>query len=258
MLTKSGYKVQTLSDYQRLMDRFEKNSDQYLLPDCYLVLRIDGKRIGSLWDNINEYPYNEKIENSLLDTARAVMIAGSKVLFSFHHGDEITFVLDKSETLSPRTVVKVVSTICSTAGSAFQKSAGLTLQFHAKLLQLTTQLQILDYFFWQRKVVQRNFLTHKLAVELSKNGSKDNELLTKLTRLTEEERIRLARKEGFPLESFEPKYITGTMIWWNKDSNDPKSKPQMVLQKVLPTDENEFVDFLVNRLDGVTHNPLQN
>ena len=262
------YKIKTLADYQRLGERFERASDHYLLPEMNFIVRIDGRRIGSEWEKVSDlsYPYDRRIEEALRKTAARVMCCGTRVTFAFIHGDEISFLLEKSESSGTRTVSKLTSFFASSAAAFFREAMGLPLIFHTRLLQLPAEEHVLDYFFWQRKVAARNYLSHTLAGILKKRGEGDDSSTGKLTYMTEEQRLKVAADLGLPVESIQANLLTGTGIWWEevekpksdqpREKNAPRRTPyRLVEQNGLSKDDAEFFEFLLDRYIGPAFAP---
>lgn len=259
------YKIKTLADYQRLGERFERASDHYLLPEMNFIVRIDGRRMGSAWAAKPDlaYPYDSRIEAALRSAAARVMCCGTRITYSFIHGDEISFLLEKSESSGTRTAGKLTSFFASAAAAFFYEATGLPLVFHSRLLQLPAEEHVLDYFFWQRKVAARNYLSHTLSAVLKERGQGDDSTTGKLTYMTEEQRLKTAADLGFPIDSIAANLLTGTGIWWEEVSRDKniqrgQKKPapyKLVEMNGLPKDDAEFFECMLDRFSGPAFAP---
>lgn len=267
---KGIYKIRSLADYQRLGERFERASDHYLLPEMNFVVRIDGRRVGSEWDSKPElsYPYDQRIESALRKTAARTMCCGTRVTYAYIHGDEISFLLEKSESSGTRTASKLTSFFASAASTFFHEaSGGLPIIFHTRLLQLPAEEHMLDYFFWQRKVAARNYLSHTLGKIMKERGQGDDSSTGKLTYMTEEQRLKTAAELGYPIESIPANLLTGTGIWWeetvkDKGKDNPPARGQkrpspyrLVEMNGLPKEDAQFFDFMLDRFAGPAFAP---
>lgn len=245
--------IKTLGEYQRALDRFENFNDGLILPDLFLIIRVDARRFGPQWENVanDEYPYSPVIVESFLATARSLMCSGFRTLFATMHGDEVSLVLDPLENVNPRRRHKLISLVASAAAVSFLQHSGLPVLFHAKLSELPTLRHVIDYFLWQRKVATRNFIAKLLRTQMHRSGMSQEEIELRSANLIEEERLTLAMQLGISSADISLADRFGSALWWEEISLTPSNKEascRLVETSFLPESEEEYLAFLEFRL----------
>jgi tRNA(His) 5'-end guanylyltransferase len=233
--------VKTIGEYQRLLERFENTNDQLLLPDLYFVIRVDAHRIGDNWSEISDYPFSETVVKALRETARNLMMSGFRINYSFVHGDEISLLLDPIEASNQRRRVRLTSLFASYATAYFNKLSAYQAVFHTKLSELPSKQHALDYFIWQRKVSTRNFLTRKIIQILQAQGLSPQEIDSRTSKLSEDERRKLLVSLGYPEEDLSISDLYGYGLWWAEHNS---KKPQLVDSQSLGINEDQYLQLL--------------
>ena len=245
--------IKTLGEYQRQMDRFENCGDGHILPDLYLVVRIDAHRFGPAWSDFPDrgYPFDPSFVRALIDTARYVMCSGFKTRYAFVHGDEISVLLDPAESANQRRRSKLVSLLASVGSVGFQKEFGRPAIFHSKLSELPTLNHVADYFLWQRKVAARNFYARTLGILMSEKGLASKEIDLRLSKMTEEERPQVAAEFGLLPSSITPYHLFGAGLWWEEPARGSETGNAALVESVaLPAADEEYAKFLDLRFSG--------
>src|SRR5688572_15499609 len=126
-----------LGDLQRSLERFENYNDGFILPDTFLVLRLDSHRYGD-WSELGpgEYPCGQRVTRAFHETAVSLMTSSLRVICAFCHGDEISLFIDPVENNSPLRRSRIISILSSAASLHFSQSAGLSATFEARLAEL--------------------------------------------------------------------------------------------------------------------------
>ena len=211
------YEIKTLSDYQKIIEKFEKVNDQYLFPESYIVARIDARRFGPEWDKLPDeaYPFDEQLVASFIATARWLMSFGVKVTYAFIHGDEISLLLDKSESYNLRKRDKLTSLIASAGSLFFTQNSDLSVLYRSKLSELPSKEHVIDYFFWQRKVAARNYFSCTLAKLLADRGLNRKEIVEKIAGLPEADQYTLSEQLDHPIDKIPKLILRGAACWWD-------------------------------------------
>lgn len=239
------YKIRSLGEYQRSVERFEKFNDPLILPDLRLVVRIDARRHG-VWPKSWDYPYAPEIADALLSTARRLMAMGLHVQLALVHGDEISLLLAECESINSRRRSALLSLVASAGAVHFREYFEHPVIFHGILSELPTERHVLDYFFWQRRCYLRNVLSQALHRALAAEGATPRQIDERINPLTLEERAKLACDVGFDLE-LQPKWKRyGAAIWWASTVEGAK----LLVSRNLPEQDDEFLAFLQTRLRG--------
>ena len=242
--------IRTLGEYQRIMSRFENCADGYIIPDLQLIVRIDAHRHGEEWDGVpdSDYPFHPLIVRSLFAAARYVMCSGFRVVYSFVHGDEISFLLSPEENASQRRRSKIVSLIASAGSTGFYKESGRPVLFHSKLSELPTTEHVLEYFLWQRKTALRNFFSRTLGILLLQQGKTADEIGAQLAGMSDEERAKLAAELGRSPDTITSYERFGGGLWWTEPGGKLPSK--LTECRELPESDEDYLSFLEERIKG--------
>jgi tRNA(His) 5'-end guanylyltransferase len=250
-------KGKSVGDYDRMMNRFENYSEQSILPDLNVIVRLDCHRLGSHWATFpdSSYPLGEEVEQALVVAAASVMCSGLKIRAGYVHGDEISLLLDPSELANGRKRTRLVSSLSSAAAVGMYAAMGRGALFHARVAELPTHTHVLDYFLWQRKVARRNLIARSLILALTKKGVEKPEIDKLLGGANEGARIEALHREGIDIDGFSPYVKYGAILWWG-----PSEFPSSVRyegQSVgicecrdLPSDDDEFLTGVASLLQG--------
>jgi len=219
------------------MDRFENTNDTLILPDLYLIVRVDSHRFGSGWRTVADYPFNTEFISALRASAKELMSGGYRVAYSYTHGDEISLLLDPIESVNQRKRSRILSFFSSCATAHFNRAFNHGAVFHSKLSELPSRSHVFDYFVWQRKVSARNFLTRQIILRLQSQGLDPKEIDNRTSKLSEEERKALLIDLGFPEEELKMGDLYGYGIWWG-------DRTELVGSESLGVTEDEYVQLL--------------
>ena len=242
-MAKKDRTARSLAEYQRQLERFENFNDGAILPDLYTIIRVDGRRAGKSWNEQprGSYPYADDMIEAFISAGREMFCIGLRCVYAFVHGDEISIVLDPSETSNARRRHKLVSLMASAASVGFLRSVGLPAYFHAKLSELPTREHVEDYFLWQRKVASRNFFSSLLRNELQRRGETFNAIDERLSPLNEVERLSLCREFGFEPTSYDARLRFGVGLHWKTDA---QSSPSISVNSTLGDTDEAYLALL--------------
>ena len=280
-MSSDSYKIRTLGEYQRSVERFEKVNDGLVLPDMRLVIRIDARRYrsstnrgsceGSSWDDW-DYPYAPEIVEALTISARKLMVMGLYVCMSVVHGDEISLLLDECEGFNPRKRSMLLSLVSSAGSIHFRENFPHPVIFHGVLSELPTERHVLDYFFWQRRCFMRNLLSQVLSRALGSKGWDPRKIEEKVNPLSLDERLSLADDHGCGISDMPDWMKYGIALWWEKclpefaETNSSEQGGEEVIpgdssnhiivqSRYLPQDDEDFLSFMRERLEGPSYLP---
>jgi tRNA(His) guanylyltransferase len=237
--------IRTLGEYERILSRFETCGDGFILPDLHLIVRLDAHRHGGEWHDFEDsgYPFAREFVEGLSATARHLMQCGFRVVYAYVHGDEISVLLDVSETSNPRRRCRLVSAFASAAAVEFYRVFKRAALFHAKLSELPTSGHVVDYFMWQRKIAGRNYFSRTVGLALSAKGLTSKEIDGKLSGASEEDRTVIAAELGIVPTSYER---WGLGLWWERDTSD---QPVLRVSEDLSTNDIEYARFIRRKVE---------
>jgi tRNA(His) 5'-end guanylyltransferase len=242
-----------IGDLQSSMQRFEMYNDGFVLPDTYIVVRLDAHRYGD-WSSVpdHEYPCGGRITAALHKTTQSLLTSSFRVLLAYTHGDEISLLLDPSENSNPLRRSKLISTFASAAAVHFREHADLSALFDAKLSELPSRERVLEYFLWQRRCCFRNALTTSLRKALLATGLTANECEKRMHGVTEAGRLSILEELGTPLSSLPKTTTHGALFALRKRIRGPREEFTIASLASLPESDSEFLDLIaqVARKDG--------
>ena len=79
-------------DLDRKMRIYEQSIDQSILPDMYLVARLDGRSFSRLTKEICDFeaPFDVRFRDMMVNTVKSLMECGFRVVYGFTESDEIS------------------------------------------------------------------------------------------------------------------------------------------------------------------------
>jgi tRNA(His) 5'-end guanylyltransferase len=245
-LTKRG-----LGELQKSLERFENYNDGFILPDTYLVLRLDAHRYG-IWDapSNDEYPSGPRITRAFHECATSLMLSSLRIVCAFCHGDEISLFIDPVENNSPLRRSRIISLLSSGAALHFAQASGLTATFEARLAELPSLDRVVQYFYWQRKYSFRNALTIALRRTLQARGLSSAEIESAMHGVTEEGRITKLQESGGDLNSIPRTTRFGSLFWWEREVRNEQEQFRIRSLTELPDSDAEFVDLVTRVVRG--------
>jgi tRNA(His) 5'-end guanylyltransferase len=239
-----------IGDLQRSLERFESYNDGFILPDTFLVVRLDAHRMGD-WGALNaEYPCGPTVTKALHTTARMLMTSTFRVLVAFVHGDEISLLVDPTETLNPMRRSKLISTVASAAAVHFMQASGKEALFEARLSELPTVERVIEYFFWQRRYCFRNAVTIALRSALTASGLSAEDAEKFIHGVSEPARLAKLREVGVPLESIAHTTRRGALLFFETLLRDGREHFRLNSNTTLPDDDEESVGLLTQILES--------
>ncbi len=125
-------------ELDKKMRTYEQSLDQVLLPDMYMVARLDGRGFTKLTKEVCKYetPFDVRFRDIMVNTTKALMNCGFRVIYAFTESDEISLLFDKNEDAFGRKVRKYNSTLAGEASAAFSLEQGMVATFDCRMIPL--------------------------------------------------------------------------------------------------------------------------
>ena len=97
-------------ELDKIMRVYETTHDLYVLPNIYMVARLDGRNFTRLTKNTYQFkaPFDEKFRDYMLATVEHLM-NGFKIIYAYTQSDEISLLLDLAENTFNRKLRKLNS-----------------------------------------------------------------------------------------------------------------------------------------------------
>jgi tRNA(His) guanylyltransferase len=164
------------------MRSFEENLDQFVLPEVYIVARLDGRGFTRLTKELLplERPFDETFRDAMIETVLHLMTCGFKVTYGYCQSDEVSILFDKTENGFSRKTRKLLSVLSGEASAKFTSYMGVMGVFDCRIIPLPTEDRVVDYFRWRAEDASRNALNAWCYWTLRKNGASVDEATKKL------------------------------------------------------------------------------
>lgn len=159
-------------DLDTKMRCYEQSIDQHILSDMYLVARLDGRSFSRLTKEICDFeaPFDVRFRDMMVNTVKALMDCGFRVVYGFTESDEISLLFHTDEETFGRKVRKFNSILAGTASATFSLQLGQVATFDCRLVPLPNLERVQDYFLWRQEDAHRNALNAHCYWMLRKEG----------------------------------------------------------------------------------------
>lgn len=159
-------------ELDKKMRIYEESIDQVVLPEMFLVARLDGRNFSRLTKEICDFeaPFDERFRDMMIKTVKALMDCGFRVVYGFTESDEISLLFHKSEDAFGRKVRKYNSLLAGIASATFSMELGMTVAFDCRMVPLPNTELVVDYFLWRQEDAHRNALNAHCYWQLRKEG----------------------------------------------------------------------------------------
>lgn len=148
-------------ELDRKMRIFESASDHCILPELYMVARLDGRSFTRLTKEICNFekPFDPRFRDMMVATTERLMTCGFRVTYAHTQSDEISLLFDLHEQQFGRKLRKYVSTLAGEASAAFSLQLGRVATFDCRISQLPNVGLVIDYFRWRNEDAARNAMS---------------------------------------------------------------------------------------------------
>ena len=159
-------------ELDKKMRIYEQSIDQCILPDMYLVARLDGRSFSRLTKEICDFeaPFDVRFRDMMVNTVKQLMDCGFRVVYGFTESDEISLLFHKEENTFGRKVRKLNSILAGQASAAFSLQLGQVIAMDCRLVPLPSIEKVKDYFLWRQEDAHRNALNAHCYWMLRKEG----------------------------------------------------------------------------------------
>ena len=154
------------------MRKYEESLGQIILPEIYMVARLDGRNFTRLTKEVCKFeaPFDVKFRDLMVLTMKHLMDCGFKIIYGFTESDEISILFSQQEGTFSRKVRKYNSILSAEASAVFSMKLGKIAAFDCRVVPLPTVERVLDYFLWRQEDAHRNSLNSHCYWLLRKEG----------------------------------------------------------------------------------------
>jgi len=197
---------------------FETASDQCVLPEIYLVARLDGRGFTKLTKETCavEAPFDERFRDLMIASTEHLMSCGFNVIYGYAQSDEISLLMSFGERVFARKLRKYNSILAAEASAAFSLKLGRIATMDCRVSQLPNRELVVDYFRWRAEDAARNALNAHCYWTLRKWGSSPREASRQLERLSIAAKETLLLRHGIDYATIPSWQKRGVGLYWDR------------------------------------------
>lgn len=247
-------------DFDRQMRVYEESLDQYILPDMYIVARLDGRSFTRLTKEICQFeaPFDIRFRDLMVDTVKELMdSSGFNIVYGYTESDEISLLFHKDDNTFGRKVRKINTTLAGEASAFFSLKLGQKATFDCRVVPLPSIDRVKDYFAWRQEDSHRNSLNAWDYWTLRKEGKSVEEATSAVEGKTVAEKNELLFQRGINYNDLPAWQKRGTGVYYTdvmKEGFNPiRNEKVMVKRRVLKEDyelpiEEKYREFVKEKL----------
>ncbi len=207
---------------------FETAHDHAVIPDVFMVARIDGRSFTRLARELQDFeaPYDLRFRDCMVAAARRLMECGFGVVYGYTQSDEISLLFRRDEQTFGRKLRKYNSILAGEASAAFTHALGAPAAFDCRVCQLPTAKHVVDYFRWRQQDAYRNALSGHCYWLLRGQGASEREATQRLNGTSVADRNELLFQNGANFNELPLWQKRGIGLYWEsyeKTGRNPKT-----------------------------------
>ncbi|MCA8986227.1 MAG: guanylyltransferase [Planctomycetaceae bacterium] len=230
-------------DLDRKMRVFETSADLCVLPELFMVARLDGRSFTRLTKDAGQFevPFDFRFRDLMVSTVEALMKCGFRVIYAYTESDEISLLFDPEEQLFGRKLRKYNSTLAGEASARFSLKLGQPACFDCRISQLPTIQLVVDYFRWRNEDAARNALSAWCYWTLRKDGHNEQQATKRLLGLSVNQKNELLFQYGINFNDLPNWQKRGIGLYW--EEHDKPSVNPITLEKVNARRRQICIDY---------------
>lgn len=246
-------------DLDLKMRVYETVHDYCVVPEVYMVARIDGRGFTRLTKEIHQFesPYDIRFRDYMVATTEHLMNCGFRVVYGYTQSDEISLLFHIDESAFGRKTRKYNSILAGEASAKFSVLLGDVGCFDCRISELPNKKTVVDYFRWRNEDAHRNALNAHCYWMLRKKGSSVQEATNYSSGMSVSDKNELLFRNGINFNDIPNWQKRGIGLYWElyeKPCVNPKTDSEVTAQRrrvkvdyELPMKE-EYSDFILKFL----------
>lgn len=250
------------SDLDASMRVYETAHDHSVLPEMFMVARIDGRSFTKLTKEVHKFeaPFDSIFRDYMIDTTEHLMNCGFQVIYGYTQSDEISLVLHRNESSFSRKLRKLNSILAGEASAKFSLLLGDIGVFDCRICQFPNLAKVVDYLRWRNEDANRNALNAHCYWALRHGGTSAQAATAQLNGLSVAAKNEfLFKMAGVNFNNLPSWQKRGIGLYWEtyeKDSTHPvtgesvaATRRRVVSDMNLPMKDeySAFVQSLIDR-----------
>lgn len=236
---------------------FETAHDYCILPNVYMVARVDGRGFTKLTKDIYKFeaPFDITFRDYMVETVKHLMECGFRIIYGYTESDEISLLMHIDENTFSRKSRKVNSILAGEASAKFSLLLGGIGCFDSRISELPNKDLVVDYFRWRNEDAHRNALNSHCYWMLRKKGQNANAATKFLSGMTIADKNELLFQNGINFNDVPNWQKRGIGFYWEeyeKPSFNPHSSEETTcVRKRIKVDydlpmKDEYTKFIEN------------
>lgn len=202
---------------------YETSHDHCVLPGMHMVARVDGRSFSQLTRDAMKLtdPYDVRMRDAMVETLEHLCTsAGFSVLFGYTQSDELNLLFRRDERLFGRKLRKFLSVLAGEASAKFSLTLGRLGAFDARISQLPSIDDVVDYFRWRHEDAHRNALNGHSYWLLRKQGLDDHAATERLSGVSVADRNEMLFQAGINFNDLPAWERRGIAVGWRDEPHD--------------------------------------
>lgn len=224
--------------FDKKMRVFEESLDQTIVPETYMVARIDGRSFTKLTKVKCDFeaPFDVRFRDMMVETLKHLMDCAFRVVYGYTQSDEISLLFHKDETAFSRKVRKYNSLLSGTASACFSMQLGQLGVFDCRMIPLPNMDLVRDYFLWRQEDANRNALNSHCYWMLRKQGVKPSAAQSQISKKSTAYKNELLFANGVNYNNLPLWQKRGVGAWFTnmeKEGFNPKTGQKVVVSRKM-------------------------
>lgn len=240
---------------------YEESHDYCVLPNMYMIARLDGRGFSRLTLDMElEKPFDKVFTLFMRGTVEYLMeSSGFHFLYGYTQSDEISLLFKLEENTFKRKLRKLNSSLAGLASSYLSLKINKIVSFDCRISQLPSQELVKDYFSWRQSDSVRNSLNAYSYWSLRKDRLSARQATNIMYGLNKSQKIDLLLNRGIDFYKIPEWQREGVGFYYQniiKEGFNPKTQEKVFVDRrrlmeneVLPSKED--YRFFIKRLLNV-------
>lgn len=200
---------------ERQMHDLEYFHSLRLLPETWVIIRVDGRGFSQLTKSHFKKTFDVKFHQLMVQTATA-LLAELNGIYACTESDKISVLFPPNWNLFERSLEKIISISASIASATFTQYFQSIVNFESRVWLGVNQAQIIDYFHWRQAEASRCALDGWCYWMLRKLGETARKATTLLDSQSVAFKYELLLQNGIDFNELPSWQHRGVGLYWEE------------------------------------------